>query len=174
MNKETYKEIIEKFKTMEKIVDGDFSEIEELKKDPKVQRYLYLMDLKNDYDLSYSGKRSIISKIIEEYQSKIEHTNNIWVMLIELNAKRARDFFDVSDDIGDDEIVVAYRNLENRNRIVVIRKENQERFEATNKVAYGNTQILDCFDRYYNTSYHFFEDLINNGQEYAVENVLKR
>lgn len=177
------KDILEMIKReasdMKKIADRDYSEISELEKDPIVQRYLYLKGLKESRDLIEDGKRCIVGKVIDKYgHGLIKDSNNIWCFLFESDAKAIREVFFpgifLDGNVRDDQVIVVYRDLENSERINFITKDKQEEFEATHKVVFGKSSILDPAGRYYNTRHQFFEDCINDGQEAAVKKVLSK
>ncbi len=176
MNNKIYEEIVEKAKSMEKIVEEDYSEIEELEKNPIVQKYLYLMDLKKDHDLADDGKFAIPYKLATEYAETIKETNNIWFMFCELSAERACELVDIDVPYGisNNEMVVIYRDIENVNRYNVISKKERESFEATHNIAYGNTEIEEPFGRYFDARRDFFDDCIKHTQDYAIQKVLKK
>ena len=162
MEQEILETIKQKYNDMTKISKNDYSELEELEKNPVVQRYLYLKKLKeSNEELAYHGAsiyshHIIIGNILDEYgNGKIKKTNNIWCYLFEN---------------GD---AVVYCDIENKSRITCISKDIQEEFENTNKVVYGSNYIRDYSDRYYNTRYKFFNWCIEEGQEEAVNKVME-
>lgn len=158
MENDTLKKIQAEYSDMLKIAQKDYSEIEELAKDPNVQRYLYLSSLADSRDLIEDGKIGALDRIIRDYGTNtIKETNNIWCYLYELKNG-----------------MLVYLDLEDRAKAYEINKEAKEEFERTHKVVYGDTSILDGMGRYYNTRYKFFEDCINEGQEAAVEKLLSR
>ncbi len=158
MENDTLKKIQAEYSDMLKIAQKDYSEIEELAKDPNVQRYLYLRSLADSRDLIEDGKIGALDRIIRDYGiNTIKETNNILCYLYELKNG-----------------VLVYLDLEDKAKAYAINKEEKEEFERTHKVVYGDTSILDCMGRYYNTRYKFFEDCINEGQETAVEKLLSR
>lgn len=173
-------DILEKIKQesrdMKRIVNRDYSEIEELKRDPAVQRYLYLMELKDSRDLAESGESIVPSVILSKYGSgEIKETNNIWCFIYEAPAKN---MVGVTDEevsgYDDDQVLALYYDIENNTKRIVVKKEDRKAFEAANKVVFGSPHIYDGFDRYFNTRYHFFSDCISDGQEKAVERILAR
>ena len=173
MEKEILEKMIEEYKDMEKIADKDFSELDELEKNPAVRRYLYLSALKNDRDIVEYGKLYIVDNIMKkDGYGAIKETNNIWCYMFETKAKNITGVF--LPNIDKDKVVVVYWDLENNTKYVVIPKEEQKEFEAKNKVVYGNIRIGDYTDRYYNTRHKFFEDCIKVGQEEAVQKILTK
>lgn len=173
MEKDIYEKIIRDAKSMEKILDGDYSEFKELEKDPNVQRYIYLNRLKNSYRLNYYGKNSIVGEILEQYgEGLIENTNNIWCYALENEARKI--YFSGVDRSDPYKIWIVYMDLENNKKTIAISKENQEKFESTHKIAYKNPNIDDFSDGYYNIRHRFFEDCINEGQEIAIQKILAK
>lgn len=87
MNKETFEKIKQDFNDMDKISKGDFSEITELEKDPIVQRYNYLLAIKevcSNID-DYYKQSHIFCEIINKYSTgAIKQTNNIWFWLLDM------------------------------------------------------------------------------------------
>lgn len=177
MEKSILEMIKQDISDMNKAVDGDCSEILELEKDLKVQRYIYLKKLMESDELRAYGKNSILGIIISKYgQGAINESNNIWCRLFESDAKAIREVFFpgifLDDNVRDDQVIVVYRDLENSERINFITKDKQEEFEATHKVVFGKTSIIDPSDRYYNTKHKFFSDCVDYGQEEAVKKAL--
>lgn len=176
MEKDILERINQDYSDIEKISTRDYSEIAELEKNPIVQRYRYLIGLKESRDLIEYGKRCIVGKIIEKYgHGLIKESNNIWCLLFESETKYIKDIhFEYFDKIDGEKIAVVYRDLEDGSRMIAISKDNQEEFEATHNVVYGNSQISDYSDRYYNTRHKFFEYCITDGQDVAVQKILSR
>ena len=88
MEKDILEMIKQDYSDMEKISTRDYSEIAELEKNPIVQRYRYLIGLKESRDLIEYGKRCIVGKIIEKYgHGLIKESNNIWCLLFESDRK---------------------------------------------------------------------------------------
>ena len=173
-------EIIKTIKTdcdsMRKLANGDYSEIKELEKNPAVIRYLYLTDLRYSHDIVDHKEKHITDLIIEKYGSgAIKETNNIWCYLYDTAASRIKDVSTVNPNSFDDnEVVAIYRDIEDSTRIMAIKKEEKESFEASHKVVFGDSQILDGNDRYYNTRRMFFDACIKESQEEAVEKLLTK
>lgn len=176
MEKDILEMIRQDYCDMRKISDGDYSEIIELEENPVVQRYRYLIGLKESRDLREYGKRCIVGKIIEKYgHGVIKESNNIWCLLFESEAKYIKGIpFDCFDQIDEEQIVVVYRDVEDSSRTVAISKDRQEEFEATHNVIFGDSQILDYSDRYYNIRHKFFNDCVIDGQDAAVEKILSK
>lgn len=176
MEKDILEMMKQDFSDMEKISCGDYSEIIKLEKDPNVQRYRYLISLKESRDLIEYGKRCIVGKIIDKYgHGLINESNDIWCLLFESEAQRLKEIPLIwLDKVDDKKIVVVYRDIENSSRMVAVSKDNQEEFEKTHNVVFGNSQINDYADRYYNTRHKFFEDCITDGQTTAVQKILSR
>ncbi len=161
-------------KDMETIANRDFSELEELKKDPKVQRYISLKELIDSNSVTVYGTRFIVNDLMEKYGSgKIQYTNNIWCYFFEDVFKKVKYYnFSINDEFKDDDIVVLYIDIENDNRMIAIKKEKQEEFEKNNIVVYGKMSILDPNDRYYNTRIQFFRECLENGNEAGLAKML--
>ncbi len=176
MEKDILEMIKREVSDMTKIADGDYSEIAELEKNPIVRRYLYLKSLEESRDLIEHGRRCIVGRIIDKYgHGVIKESNNIWCFLFEAEAKKVKgSSFEHFDKVDEDQIVVVYRDIEDSSRIIAISKDNQGKFEATHNVVFGNLQILDYSDRFYNTRHKFFENCITDGQDTTVQKILSR
>ena len=161
---------------MTKIARGDYSEIEELKMNPAVKRYLYLQELKDSRDLIEDGERIVVGKLIGKYGSGlINKTNNIWCCLCEVPASIAKSVFGIKlATANENERVIVYFDIENAAIKVAIKKEEQADFEASHKVVFGKQTIYDCTDRYFNTRQQFFSDCIEHGQEVSVQRLLEK
>lgn len=171
MEREILEMIRQEAVDMKKIVSGDYSEIEELKKDSKVQRYLHLIDLKNSRELIEDGERCIVGKIISKYgYGSIKETNGIWCYLFEAPAGRIRGI--PVDSADPDQIMVVYQDLEDAKKLIAVSKEEQKEFEDNHTVVYGNQNIVSYGDRYYNTRHRFFKECIDNGQEEAIKKLI--
>lgn len=175
------KDIVEAIKRdcadMQMMVNKDYSELEELKNNPAVQRYLYLEKLKDERSLVERKERAITDEIIEKYGAgAIKETNNIWCFLYEIPGKRINKYFYFvyADFFNDNDTVALYCDIENSSRQVAIISNRKDEFEATHLVVYGNRDIYDGKGRYYNTRYQFFDDCIKYGQIEAVQKVLSR
>ena len=48
MKKEIYDAMMDYYDSSHRVLTGDYSELEELEKDPKVQKYIILQELKNN------------------------------------------------------------------------------------------------------------------------------
>lgn len=122
-----------------------------------------MKSLTESRDLQEYGKNHITSKIIEKYgNGLIKDSNNIWCYLYH------------TFDRDHSKTIVVYQDLENSTKYMTIDVDKQDEFEATHNVVYGNLDIRDYNDRYYNIKHQFFEDCINDGQEIAVQKVLSK
>lgn len=173
MNESTLGKIVKEYKDIKKIVEGDFSEIEELEKDPIIQRYNYLMMLK-DKRFDFETDRAIEGHLLSEYcQGYIEETNGIWCLVYEMSVQKYEDGFNTTlNEYDKDDMVLVYFDLENNQRHTVISKEEQETFESSHDVIYGKPSITDGCDRYYNVRRAFLDLCLKEGQDVAVKKVL--
>ena len=173
MEKDMLETIKQDYNDMEKISNADYSEIIELEKNPVVQRYRYLISLKESRDLIEYGKSCIIGKIIEKYgHGLIKESNNLWCFLFESEAKHIKGI--PFDEVNGNQIVVVYQDVEDSSKIIAISKDKQEQFEATHNVVFGKPQIYDYLDRYFNVRHEFFKDCITDGQGVAVQKILTK
>ena len=168
MKKEILEMIKKDYSDMKKIANGDYSEILELEKNPVVERYRYLVSLKESKDLKEYGEKCIVSKIMDKYgHGAIKETNDIWCFLFEAAENYSK---------GNEENITmaVYRNIEDGSKIIAISKGSREEFEETHNVVFGKSQIEDYSDRYNNVKYEFFNDCITDGQEVAVKKLFLR
>lgn len=164
MENEILEKIKKDYKDMMTIAGGDYSEIEELKKHPAVQRYLQLVKLQDNPSIIRAGmseyfEREILGEIIGKYgYGKIKETNHIWFLYYEA--------------VKDGEEILVYVDIEDKSQRIVIKKEDRDEFERTHIVIYGNSNICSGEDRYYNIREMFFGNCLTEGQEVAVQKLL--
>ena len=176
MKEEMLKTIKQEYHDMEKIAHRDYSEITELEKDSKVQRYIYLNKLKNDYDIVEYGDKHIVDTLMKKYgQGLIESTNDMWFRYLETTGKFTKKYgLSDANKFDDNEPVVIYLDIEDTSKVVVLKKEEQEEFEKTHNIVHGDLNIVDCSGRYYNTRHKFFDLCLKENQEAAVKRLLKK
>lgn len=175
MEKDLYLKMLQDYKDMNCIANHDDTEMEELLKDSKVQRYLYLKELReNAY--RYRDKSRIIGSLIDNYgYGAIKETNNIWYYFLEGKVKDIKRFaHEELEKMEEQQEAIIYLDLENNERIRIVKKEKQDVFEDNNYVVYGNMDIRDALDRYYNTRKPFFQDCLELGQATAIKKILTR
>ena len=159
MEKEVLDLIKEKYHDMKKISNGDYSELEELENNPIVKRYLYLNSLKESRELKENKESEIIDNIMKEYgYGEIKENNNIWCYLY----------------TSEEDNYAVYKNVEDGSKLAVINSDEIGKFESKNIIVYGNLEILDFYDRYYNLRYDYFKDCIDYNQYVAVKKLLKK
>lgn len=177
MNREILEKMKQDFNDMDKILKGDFSEITELEKNPIVERYKYLLDIKKSYSSTddYYRQSHIFGEIINKYSTGlIEQTNNIWFWFFNVPVSKYEEIFRTSlDGNAKDSIIAVYIDLENSKRVITIPIDKQDDFESTNNVIRGKRSIFDSADRYYNARYEFFNLCINEDQDLAVKMMLQ-
>ena len=171
MKKEIYDAMMEYYDSSYKILTGDYSELEELEKDPKVQKYITLQELKSN-PYPPQNKDELINECQKKFGINLEKTNDIWVFMCELPyvscTLRFKAFLDekyINQNIS------IYQNIESR-VLKFVAEEDKKEFESKHKVIDGNPDISDFFDRYNNVRFNFFKSMINDGQEKAVEKKL--
>lgn len=176
MNKEIIKQIRQEYNDFDKISKGNLQEIKELEQNPIVQRYRYLLNIKDSIErIDDCYKQAyIVGEIIDKYGSGlIEPTNNLWFWFLDCSVSQyERMFKTVSEKTDKDKIVCIYLDLENSKKVIAIPIEEQDNFETMNKVIRGNRTIFDAQDRYFNTRYKYFNLCINEGQETAIKTML--
>lgn len=172
MRQEIYDGMMNYFDVACKIMKDDFNELKKLEEKPDVIRYKALMKMKEDI-------RTIknVNELIEQCKTKfgigLEETNNIWVYAYELSCEECeRVFYKKLGDEYKNKRVVVYCDLESAYKYKYIPYEDKEEFESSNKVIYGNKDMLSFSDRYYDARSNFFKYAILEGQEQAVQKVL--
>ncbi len=176
MNKELIYQIREEYKELHKIAKGDLQEIEELEQQPVVQRYKYLFSLKDALarvDDCYI-QAHIMGEIINKYGNGLmEPTNKLWFWFFDVTVGQYEKMFEKElEETDKDRMVCVYLDLENAQRVMVIPIEEQDAFEAINKVIRGKRSIFNAHDRYFNTRYEYFNLCISEGQDVAIKTLL--
>lgn len=171
MKKSVLRRIIEEYKNIKKIAEGDFSEIEELEKNP-IQRYKkYLLMLKESR-FEFKNEDRIIGQILSDYS---QETNIIWCFVYEMSVQKYEECFNETlKEYDKNSTVLVYFDIENSQRYITINKEEQESFESTHKVIRGNLSIQDGADRYYNVRHEFFSSCLEDGQDVAIQKILTK
>lgn len=172
MKKEIYDEMMNYFDMACKIMKEDFSELKELEEKPDVIRYKELMKMKEDIN-SIRNINELIEQCKVKFGFKLEETNNIWVYAYESSCEECERIF--YKDLGEEyknKRVVVYCDLESACKYKYIPYEDKEEFESSNRVIYGNMDMLSFSDRYYDARTNFFKYAILEGQEQAVQKVL--
>ena len=83
----------EEYHDIKKIVEGDFSEIEELENNSAVQRYKKLLGLK-DSRFEFRNENDITGYLLSKYgRGVIQETNHIWFFVYELSLQKYEEFF---------------------------------------------------------------------------------
>ncbi len=176
MNKEIIQQIRQEYNDFYKISKGDLQEIKELEQNPIVQRYRYLLNIKDSFErIDDCYKQAhIVGEIIDKYgRGLIEPTNNLWFWFLDCSVSQYEKMFKtISKETDKDRIVCIYLDIENSKKVIAIPIEEQDTFESVNKVIRGKRTILDANDRYFNTRYKYFNLCINKGQEIAIETML--
>lgn len=155
------------------ILNNNFAELDELKNNPIVQRYNRITRLKYliDHGLTLDNDDKIIRHEYWKYtQGKIIDTNNLWFLLGIYSAEKYRCVFSEEPDMLNDSLV--YINLENEKMRVVIDLNQKEVFESEHVII--NTSSEDDWSSYYKMREKFFVDCVNEGQEIAVEKILRK
>lgn len=176
MNKEIIQQIRQEYNDCYKISKGDLQEIKELERNPIVQRYRYLLNIKDSIErIDDCYKQSyIVGEIINKYGNGfIESTNNLWFWFLDCSISQYEKMFKtISEETDKDRIVCIYLDIENSKKVIVIPFEERDAFETINKVIRGKRTILDSQDRYFNARYEYFNLCINEGQETAIKTML--
>lgn len=153
---------------------------QELEQDLKVQEYLKLNQLIKESGCEQKIQEKddkIIESIFYKYQNQIKETNNIYIYL---GTFKLSDEYDIvhgpSDErVNYDDSKAQYRiyiNLENGME-KEIKIDKCEQFERENKIIFPNTSISNR-RFYYELQKEFINDIIIDGQDRAVERILKK
>ena len=157
---------------------GAERELEELEKDPKVQRYKFLRDTiefygNQDVDYSFSKQEdySLRNSVFTDIANKTKHSNKIYVFM---------GFFDKAENITVEKEKISYAlfsDLETLETVTVPYKE-YSRFIKNNKVIKDIDKYKERYKGYYEYRLfkirkEFFDDLIENEQEEVVQKILK-
>ena len=171
MKKEIYDAMMDYYDSSYRVLTGDYSELEELEKDPKVQKYITLQELKSN-PYAPQNKDELVNKCQEKFGVDLEKANDIWVFMCELPyATCIIRFKAVLDEKYINQNIAVYRNIESR-MLRFVAEEDKKKFESKHRVIEGNPDISDFNDRYNNARFNFFKSMINDGQEKAVEKIL--
>ena len=171
MKKEIYDAMMDYYDSSYRVLTGDYSELEELEKDPKVQKYIILQKLKSN-PYAPQNKDELVNECQEKFGVDLEKANDIWVFMCELPYATCTIRFKAAlDEKYINQNIAVYRNIESR-MLRFVARENKKEFESKHKVIYGNPNIFDYNDRYNNARFNFFKYMISDGQEKAVEKIL--
>lgn len=176
--RDNYNRIITDRNIFKKFARSDKEELEELEKDPKVQRYIFLRDTIEfygnqgvDYSLSNQDDYSLRNMVFTDIANKTKHSNKIYVFM---------GFFDRAENITIEKDKISYAvfsDLETLDTVTIPYKEYSY-FIENNKVVKG----IDGYKKHNEEHYRyilfkirkeFFNDLIDNDQEIAVQKTLK-
>ena len=171
MKKEIYDDMMDYYDSSYKILIGDYSELEELEKDPKVQKYIILQELKNN-PYPPQNKDELVNECQKKFGISLEETNDIWIFMCELPYESCvLRFKAVLDKKYINQNIAVYRNIESR-MLKFVTEEDKKEFESKHIVIEGNLDISDFNDRYNNARFTFFKSMIDDSQEKAVEKIL--
>lgn len=175
MNNGISETIVKEYEDIKKISEGDFSEIEKLEENPDVRRYKKLLKIR-DSRFEFQNKDSITGYILSKYgQGKIEETNGVWCLIYEIPVHDYEERFNEPlNELDKDSIVLVYLDVENNQKRIVIKKDEQESFEMNHDVVVGKLSIHDELDRYYNVRHEFFDSCLKDGQGFAVQKILTK
>ena len=130
--------------------------IRRLESTNEVKEYLMLRKLNNidSREYKYDEEKQVLSFIQRRFLTENDETNNIYY---------ENDFVYPYEN---DEIKCLYTDIENQ-KIVFVPEKDIEEFERTHT-------ILETEEGYFKVSVEFYRDAINNGQEEAVKNIIKK
>ena len=175
--RDNYNRIITDRNLFRKFNNSDSEELEELEKDPKVQRYIYLKDIVDFYNVSddYLNDQhdhNLRNMVFTDIANKTKHSNKIYVFM---------GFFDRAENITVEKEKISYAvfsDLETLDTVTIPYKEYSY-FIENNKVVKG----IDGYKKHNEEHYRyilfkirkeFFNDLIENEQEEVVQKLLKK
>ena len=177
MENELLETVKRECKDITELFTSDFAEIDKLEKNPIVQRYKYLIKLRDQS--IYNGFVSddkILDYCLEQYvYGKVRETNDIWLLMIEGTVGEFEKLFGIQLLEKDkSKVAIFYKDIEDPTRTNLVLKEDQEEFEKAHRVVTGKEYIYDCEGRYYNLKHEFFTSCVKDGQENAVQMILKK
>ena len=151
-------------------------ELEELEKDPKVKRYIYLKDISDFYRVSddydkYRDDYSLRNSVFTDIANKTKHSNKIYVFM---------GFFDRAENITVEKEKIRYALFSDLETLetVTIPYRDYFSFIENNKVIKDIDEYKERYKGYYEYRLfkirkEFFNDLIESKQEDAVQKILK-
>ncbi len=130
--------------------------IRRLESTNEVKEYLMLRKLNNidSREYKYDEEKQVLRFIQRRFLTENDETNNIYY---------ENDFVYPYEDDG---IKCLYTDIENQ-KLVFVSEKDIEEFERTHT-------ILETEEGYFKVSVEFYRDAINNGQEEAVKNIIKK
>ena len=176
--RDNYNRIITDRNIFKKFNRSTKEELEELEKDPKVQRYIFLRDIMDFYgyqDVDYTtnyDKEKIVDVAFENIAKNTIDSNKIYVFM---------GFFDRAENITVEKEKISYAlfsNLETLDTVTVPYKEYSH-FVENNKVIKDENVYKERYKGYYQYRLskirkEFFNNLIDNNQEEAIQKILKK
>ena len=175
--RDNYNRIITNNNVLKKFTCSAKEELEELEKDPKVKRYIFLRDTMDFYghqDVDYTkayDKERIVNVAFDNIANKTKHSNKIYVFM---------GFLDRAENITVEQEKIRYAlfsDLETLDTVTVLYKDYSS-FIENNKVIKDIDEYKDRYKGYYEYRLfkirkEFFNDLIESKQEDAVQKILK-
>ena len=171
-----YNRILTNNNVLKKITCSAKEELEELEKDPKVKRYIYLKDIADFYNVSddydkYRDDYSLRNMVFTDIANNTKHSNKIYVFM---------GFFDRAENITIEKEKISYAlfsDLETLDTVTVPYKEYTY-FRENNKVIKDIDEYKERHEGYYQYRLfkirkEFFNDLIDNEQAEVVQKILK-
>ena len=176
--RDNYNRIITDRNLFRKFNNSDSEELEELEKNPKVQRYIFLRDTMDFYghqDVDYTkdyDKERIVNVAFDNIADKTNHSNKIYVFM---------GFFDRTEDITVEQEKISYAVFSDLETLdtVTVPYEEYSYFIENNKVIKDENVYKERYQGYYQYRLfkirkEFFKDLIENDQEKAIQKILKK
>ena len=175
--RDNYNRIITVNNLLRNFTCGAKEELEELEKDPNVQRYKFLKDIVDFYNVSdnYLNDQhdyNLRNMVFTDIANSTKHSNKIYVFM---------GFFDRAENITIEKDKISYAvfsDLETLDTVTVPYKEYSY-FIQNNKVVKGIDGYKKHNEEHYRyilfkTRKEFFNDLIENNQEQAIQKILKK
>lgn len=171
MINEILMEIRNKFDDGITVINNKFMELEELKKDSKVQRYIELANLKEIVDSLPKNEvyDEFINSLAAEFgNGYIKDTNDILVFMGE------EPNTSLYSETQNTQSICIYLDLENAQRKIIVPSSDRKHFEENYKygILYGDPAIKDNYLRYIMLRTEFFQRCLFEGQEPAVKHML--
>ena len=182
--KERYEDLL----TRAKVNNALYNDINELKKDEKVRKYIELYSLFEERGIKgLEDDRNVLKNTIDSFSSDINDmqesdTNKIYFLtrrdVYQIRCSKAGFVYDsevdsrgmsIYDEVLDYKFGDIFMNIENDKYWIFVSKEEQENFKKLFRVIIPE----DC-SLYYLAHKDFYETAIKEGQEEAIKRVLSK
>lgn len=175
---EKIKEEIVDLKYKQKIIRDSIVELDELKQNQSVKRFLELLEFDTEKNRRFIIKNEIglLGVVYNKYGRFLNENNNIYFCMGTYTNSNKNVFeqgfgFFALDRDDPRALFRIYINLENESDYIKVPIEECELFEIEHKVIFPKYSCVN-FKEYYKVSEEFFRTIILEGQDVAIEKVL--